>query len=235
MDNILSTALKNGFQCFLQTARELFKGKNDLTEEFKECAKLMLENFCIMQDNVEFRFLEIEFYWKSPEHDDSREDGTPFVYPRNSTRDGVFFLHDSGVDICFEGSVESGRYGGILLRSLLRTELDENGRPIAEPEVITCPWDCRDALFNYVDVENFPKIVCRQFVNFNTDKVTPVKRCNAKGNMAERLYGFYDKGFYEDYWWKIKGTRLRRYAPKRIGADSKALGNYSNKPWNREK
>lgn len=199
----------------------------DAQEVFQTIANELFTNFCIKQgEDVTYKFLEVEFYYHSPKHkDDKEKDGKmeTFVYRRNADRHGVFFLHDSGVDMCFANKGES--YGGILIRSLLRIE---KGR---KEMVVTGPWDCCDALFNYTDGERFP-IIQRMDEPLETVKPKATRRYNAdKANavMADELYCFYDDRFVFGNDWGNGFEIYERYDATTKGVKSK----YNAKPWGR--
>lgn len=221
--------------------------QQSIEHEFSLIATELMEHYCILQKNiflpnrlaspidVEYRFLEIEFYYINPNHPDTKEDGkTPFPYPRNCAKGGVFFLHSSGTDICFKGKVgntleecsEGG--GGILIRTLLRTEIIDKQR--RENTIVTGPWDCADALFNYTDHNSFPQIVPLQEVHNNL-KLRWAKRCNALGVYKDKEYCAYNAFYQTGNQWGYGNTSFRRYDP--LSTTMKA-NNYTFKPWNRE-
>lgn len=198
---------------------------------FADIAAELFGKWHIRQGGVICRFLEVEFYYYSASHRDCKTprrggDGTPvpFVYTRVSDA-GDFFLHDSGVDLCFTSRVADSRRreatllygGGILLRSLLRCAEG------AEPMVVTGPWDCRNALFNYTGASRFP------YMEMNGggktyDDVAIARARRRKG--AARIsidgaYSFYDKSKYKDDNWVyprydpvLRTVNTRKYYPR---------------------
>lgn len=219
----------------MTTLQNVLENVHNLTESnaseiFEDIAKQLFRGFCIKQGSVEYRFLEVEFYYFSPEHKDVLEFGNrPFVYARNCKVPGTFFVHASGLDICFTGRVDSAtedsRGGGILIRSLLR--IDEEGLRT----VVTGPWDCMDALINYTNESNFPRIV--KLENIDNDVcVQSAGRCNDRSIFKEKKYCFYDFRYVDcknDYWSEQIG-KLNRYDPITKGIKKE----YSEKPWNRK-
>lgn len=216
-------------------------------QEFSSIATELMKYHCILQKNiflpnrptspidVEYRFLEIEFYYINTNHPDTKEDGkTPFPYPRNCAKGGVFLLHSSGTDICFKGKVgntleecnEGG--GGILIRTLLRTEIIDKQK--VGSSIVTGPWDCADALFNYTDHDSFPEIVPLQEAHNNL-KLQWAKRCNDPGIYKEKEYCAYDAFYQTGNQWGYGNTFFKRYDP--LSTTMKA-NNYTFKPWNRQ-
>lgn len=199
---------------------------NNAQEVFRNIAENLFKNYVIKKGSDIFKFLEIEFYYYSESHKDikrTKERDVPFVYKRNVSKAGVFFLHDSGVDICFK--TEETSYGGILIRSLL----------LNNDYVVTGPWDCRDALFNYTGADVFPKIVPSD-AHDDEDVAGAAKRYNAdKAILDENAhYCFYNKRYSDELngcWININKVPLKRYdATLKTEKKSK----YSAKPWNRK-
>lgn len=165
------------------------KGINENTayDIFHEIATNLFSNYYLKRGNDIFYFVEIEFYYYSNKHRDTVEDShgiKPFVYARHCDKNGQFFFHGSGVDICFAGNSNEPQngYGGILIRSLL---LNDN-------YIVTGPWDCYSTLFSYtsndVHVQLLPK----------TDnikmEVKPVS-CRRKIEKSEKKYNFGNKHY----------------------------------------
>ena len=82
-------------------------------EEFKTIAKNLFDNFAIITDEATYRFVEVEFYWNSPNHIDHSTYQRKHVDPKT----GDWFFHYSGIDIALKND-DSGGYGGILIRSI---------------------------------------------------------------------------------------------------------------------
>lgn len=196
---------------------------------FNDIAQKLFQHFYIQQGDVIFRFLEIEFYYACSKHRDCYckvNDNKPFVYRRNCVRGGMFFTHGSGVDICFEGEVtddiETSNGGGILLRSLLR--IDKNGE-----KVVTGPWDCHAALFNYTDANCFPVLKNDASYEVNLKqairRIAPEKNMDALYPLWKQPYCYYDKNWSDGNRWIVN-----RYDP--VNPD-KTKSEYGSKPWNR--
>ena len=81
----------------MTTLQNVLENVHNLTESnaneiFEDIAKQLFRGFCIKQGCVEYRFLEVEFYYFSLEHKDVLEFGNrPFVYARNCKVPGTFF------------------------------------------------------------------------------------------------------------------------------------------------
>lgn len=162
---------------------------SNANEKFFDAAKKLFSNFYIKKGSDEYYFLEVEVYYHSKEHQDNNVDGKSFVYQRNCTKDGQFFLHASGVDICM--SNEGDSYGGILLRSLLLRKSD------GKEYVVTGPWDCYLSLFSYTSGDIYPRL--ETIIGDLGQKVDlrACKRRNAEGKTTcgNRPYAFYDNRY----------------------------------------
>lgn len=194
---------------------------------FKAMAEELFRKYRIVQGDVRYRFLELEFYYFSDTHQDIKTDGEPFVYKRFCDRPGCFFIHPSGLDICFKTIMngdEAVSYGGILIRSLLRIGAKPDDR-----SVISRPWACMDALFNYTDSGTFPRIEEADEPDKNV-RVEAARRYNDTPCKLKRPYCFYDSQYHEDkYNWTFQGRKLPEYDP--VTKNHKT--GYSPKPWNR--
>lgn len=188
-------------------------------EVFCDIAANLFKHYVIKKGNDTYRFLEIEFYYHSDKHPDD------FVYKRNSSVPGCFLIHSSGVDICFRNMGDQ-TYGGILLRHLLR--IDEN----QHESIVAGPWDCCDAIFNYSDKYAYPYLAEANNA-FDTKNLRCTYRFNARGNMTDKNYCFYDNGYrlinIND--WGEKDIAFLRYNPT-FKIEQK--NTYSSKPWNRK-
>ena len=90
--------------------------KGNDTSKLKELASCIMNNYCIFNGQYHYRPIEIEFYvYKYDEHEDRH------VYPRIKNSEDLFF-HYSGMDICFDSSLDNKCFGGILIRALEREE-----------------------------------------------------------------------------------------------------------------
>lgn len=219
-------------------------------EQFERIAKELMVNYGILQKDmpsisnstrmvdVEYRFLEIEFYYVSENHKDIKANGSPFVYPRNCLKGGTFLLHSSGVDICFKGRVsekiEECNGGGILIRAMLRTELSHGQRMDDTTTIVAGPWDCADALFNYTGISSFPTIIPLEEKEKEKD-IRFSERYHVKGKttneFAERKYCAYNEHYHKGNTW-YASQKLKRYDASCIGYKA---NDYAPKPWDRKK
>ena len=109
----------------LKTAR-----KNSKEFDFKSLAEEIMNKICISNGAYKYHPIEIEFYiYDKEEHPDIH------VYPRDNKKAGDLFFHLSGMDICFESSIEDGRFGGIPIRALERVK---DGETIRIGGPLTC-------------------------------------------------------------------------------------------------
>lgn len=205
-------------------------------QAFNTLMQQLFSHYVIRRGDVEYRFLELELYYFGPNHEDWRVDKQnmknkekqSFVYERDCDQTGAFFLHQSGVDICFVGKVtKNGKDscgGGILIRSLLR--IDGN-----KESVVTGPWDCADVLFQYMTedtvsiLEYTNKRLCLE------DDILHTKRCNTNSSKdIDEDLCFYDTRYvFNGLWSDLKHIELKRFNPiKRIYVTN----TYKNKPWN---
>lgn len=109
---------------------ETIVSKPDVDSELKRIAKVLMNEYCISNGRYIYRPIEIEFYiYDKVKHPDTH------VYPRDNKEAGELFFHLSGMDICFESSMEEGRFGGILIRALERVK---DGETIRIGGPLTC-------------------------------------------------------------------------------------------------
>lgn len=193
--------------------------EDDVKDRFKELADKLFNNFYISKETDRYDFLEIEFYYYCDKHKDlnisSEEESTKnktVVYPR-TTHAGDLFIHLSGIDIAFESN--ESNYGGILIRSLLKTDKEQNTQ-----DVIAGPLLCSHELINNT-------------AHFLGDKREHIKleECSNMGvtlsvatrqgisNGAEYCYYVRERSG-SNIEWKGKNGKKPRY--------------YNAKPWNRK-
>ena len=131
-----------------------FKGLSNYESIQDKCAEIARElfsNYHLACGNETFRFAEIEFYYydskqylKDPSHHKWQE----VTYPRNDYNGSELFYHLSGIDICFDSQYneESGRFGGILIRSIKDGD-----------KIIAGPLNCKDEILNACKNGEIPK------------------------------------------------------------------------------
>ena len=154
-------------EVFLIMLSSLLIGRDKLTLRIDKYAKdvmqTLMTNFVIRKGGVEYEIIETEFYLYCNKHKDVT------TYPR-SIAPGRFWFHDSGVDITLHSHVrykdgkidsEQSKFGGLLIRSLKRTEYKEDGA--FEESYIFGPLNCIGELWNdfdafISDVNDYPII-----------------------------------------------------------------------------
>lgn len=192
--------MMNNLQLLLEKVERIDYGENP-QRIFHDIASKLFENWVIMRDNIMFRFLEVEFYYFSPHHPDYKHDHKtgarhPFVYNRNS-KAGDLFLHNSGLDLCFQShmsdnglSMISG--GGILLRTLLRITPEKKNTM-----AVMGPIDCRNALINYLNLHSLPTLMER-VKPFDDILLRDARRMKGKAVIdLDKNYCFYDASKYD--------------------------------------
>lgn len=114
--------------------------QTEIKKVFSVIANKLFHNYHIVKGDNTYGFLEIEFYFYSPNHRDL------ITYPRNGRKPGMWFFHMSGVDITFGSDDKEDNqplmYGGILIRSIFKTSGDK--------KYICGPMKCVDELFDYI-------------------------------------------------------------------------------------
>ena len=118
----------------------------------RDIASKLFNNYGIKCYNKIFRLAEIEFYYYDSEQylkDPSHHKWQEVTYPRNDYKGGELFYHLSGIDICFDSQYneESGRFGGILIRSI------KDGK-----KIIAGPLNCKDEILNACKNGEMPKL-----------------------------------------------------------------------------
>lgn len=228
--------------------------EEELDNVFKDVATKLMSEFAIKKGDDYYQMVEIEFYWYSPKHRDLS------VYPRKSEA-GNWFLHPSGVDITLESCVDKDTkncvdedistlrerwedakekqnvdysgfsYGGILIRSLRKFKPTND--PTNSASFILGPWNCCDALFDYIPCDgNFkdintmlPEITYYDKVEMMPDLDKKMENiegnliCEAKRNgISEKHSDQYKDAFYCFY---VNPDYLTGWKSS----------SYSNKPW----
>ena len=228
--------------------------EEELDNLFKNVATKLMSEFAIKKGNDYYQMVEIEFYWYSHNHPDLS------VYPRKS-KAGNWYLHPSGVDITLESCVVKGTndcvdedvstlrerwkdakgkqnvdysgfsYGGILIRSLRKFKPTND--PTNSASFILGPWNCCDALFDYIPCDgNFKDIntMLPEITYYDKVEMMPgldKKMENIEGNLiceAKR------NGISEKHSVKYKDAHYCFYVNPDYLTGWKS-SSYSNKPW----
>ena len=138
--------------------------------DFKSLANEIINKIYIDNGNYKYHPIEIEFYiYDKENHADIH------VYPRDNKEAGELFFHLSGMDICFESSMEEGRFGGILIRALERVKDGERtlfcGPLVCKDEVLnTATEKCSVKSCENKHISKEPHTSPRQGINENTSK-----------------------------------------------------------------
>ena len=119
----------------------------------RDIAGELFTSYGIECNNKIFRLAEIEFYYYDSEQylkDPSHHKWQEVTYPRNDYNGGELFYHLSGIDICFDSQYneESGRFGGILIRSIKDGD-----------KIIAGPLNCKDEILNACKNGEMPKLI----------------------------------------------------------------------------
>jgi hypothetical protein len=119
----------------------------------RDIAGELFTSYGIECNNKIFRLAEIEFYYYDSEQylkDRINHKWQEVTYPRNDYKGGELFYHLSGIDICFDSQYneESGRFGGILIRSIKDGD-----------KIIAGPLNCKDEILNACKNGKMPKLI----------------------------------------------------------------------------
>ena len=153
--------------------KSLLKFPSDFSEKgLKDLAQEIMNKIYIFNGKYQFRPIEIEFYiYDKDKHADVH------VYPRDKKEAGELFFHLSGMDICFESSLEKGRFGGILIRALEREKEGEKtkqllgGPLICKDEVLnTATGKCEIKTLNTPHIDKEAQVSPRQGINQDKKK-----------------------------------------------------------------
>ena len=150
--------------------------KPDIDSELKNIAKILMNEYCIYNGKYIYRPIEIEFYiYLKDISDKEKRHADIHVYPRDKKEAGELFFHLSGMDICFESSIEQGRFGGILIRALEREKDGEKtlfgGPLVCKDEVLnTATEKCSVKSCENKHISKEPHTSPRQGINENTSK-----------------------------------------------------------------
>jgi hypothetical protein len=110
---------------------------DSIPANFKRIATTLFNDWLIQVNHNFYRFLEIEFYYRSMNHQDVYTHGRPMQLTT-----GRWYFHEAGVDLTFG---EQDIYSGILIRSIEKIKPKEAG---PEPVYIHGPWNVLEELLH---------------------------------------------------------------------------------------
>lgn len=225
--------------------------EEELDNVFKDVATKLMSEFAIKKGGDYYQMVEIEFYWYSPNHRDLS------VYPRKSEA-GNWFLHPSGVDITLKSNIvkddedisklrlrwedakkeqkedysKKSSYGGILIRTLRK--LTPNNDSDDMDSFIVGPWNCSDALFDYLPCDgnaDAVKFMLPIIEKKNIDEIMPNLEDGLPNDyIGQALRSGIDekhtaKFYKEPYCFYVNKQYVRGWEK----------GTFPNKPWNSRK
>ena len=189
---------------------ECFKAK------CRDIASKLFNNYGIKCNNKIFRLAEIEFYYYDSEQylkDPSHHKWQEVTYPRNDYKGGELFYHLSGIDICFDSQYneESGRFGGILIRSIKDGD-----------KIIAGPLNCKDEILNACKNGEMPKLIEVS----GKQEIKPAQTYRSLGKTGTDIHDglcFYDASIIKGDWNPLRYryvTKTGRIEPKKGSYDT---------------
>ncbi len=156
-----------------------YKTRDEIDGLFIGIADILLNKVYIVKDKKQYRILEIEFYYKSPNY--QRKVGPSDPTYRRDAKAGQWFFHSYGMDLCFPSDTsDKGNeyFGGILIRSILEELIDESNKT-GNKKAIIGPGSTCDKLFTVFDAfenvgyeRDIPRICDREECGNETIKRT---------------------------------------------------------------
>ena len=155
---------------------------NDIELTFTQIADILLFKSYIKTENVNYRILEIEFYFRNSQHNDD-------VTIIRTEKAGMWWLHDWGVDLTFK-SEDRTFCGGILIRSIVPLNKENEEAVICGPK--NCCWELfySSALAH----NSAPQIVKSTDANYIGEMGTTKRYITGKTKGVNGDYRFYVKG-----------------------------------------
>lgn len=111
----------------------------DIQTVFEDIAEKLMKEYCLVCGKKRYYFAEIEFYYY--DKDRFNNEWNWVTYPRTNKKAGDLFFHYSGFDICFDSNFDDGKFGGILIRSLIDVTKTDN-------KFVTGPLLCVNEVLN---------------------------------------------------------------------------------------
>ena len=155
---------------------------------FQTIAEELMCNYVIQKGKQQYKIVEIEFYFYSPDHQDI------ITYPRD-IKAGRWFFHPSGVDLTFTSNgieyLKDGKYkisdnayfGGILIRGLYKFDDKDSIYIFGPQKCVNELWDNFSA-FDEADIKEYPVLKrenekifhsnlrkCKRHINIKNDKL----------------------------------------------------------------
>ena len=169
----------------------------------RDIAGELFTSYGIECNNKIFRLAEIEFYYYDSEHylkDRINHKWQEVTYPRNDYKGGELFYHLSGIDICFDSQYneESGRFGGILIRSIKDGD-----------KIIAGPLNCKDEILNACKNGEMPKLIEVS----GKQEIEPAQTYRSLGKTGTDTHDglcFYDGSIGKDDWKPIRDRFVTR-------------------------
>lgn len=161
---------------------------DSIESTFSKIADILLSKSYIKTVNGNYRILEIEFYFYNKNHMDD-------VTISRSAEEGMWWLHDWGVDLSFKSDGKNF-YGGILIRSIFPFDYNNIPFDVDEKKVIYGPRNCCWELFysSALKCNMTPQVIINEDIVFigvigKTKRYITDKTQKVDGN-----YRFYIKG-----------------------------------------
>lgn len=161
--------------------------------KLQQLANTIMQEYCIVNGPYRYYPIEIEFYIYDKEKHPDRH-----VYPRDNKSAGELFFHYSGMDICFESSLDNGRFGGLLIRALERFQNNKKDAEFGGPLV------CVNEILNNAEDKCEIKHISRP----ESEKVHAVQFGRRVGIKGEDKYSKAQYRFIKEGLKEIKMARL---------------------------
>ncbi len=168
---------------------------DDLISTFEAIADCMLKEVQIQKGDKRYSILEIEFYYCSPEYPqplnpNKKGQHLKVTYERKAAA-GDWFLHQYGIDLCFE-SDNLTAFGGILIRSIK----EEKSEPILGPVSVRKELlSVFSAFKDSATEEEMPRIVDG---HTNAEVADPTYRYNIDDKKYFEVKGYFKDREYHD-------------------------------------
>lgn len=163
--------------------------EKEIATTFEKIANILLFRSHIKTPNGNYRILEIEFYFKNNKHKDN-------VTIERTEEAGMWWLHDYGVDLTFKSDENKKFYGGILIRSIISLDKNDEDKEIYGPR--KCCWHL--FYFSALEQNMVPQIVMNDSECIYNGTLETTKRYITRkpkpedGIYRDSLYRFYVNG-----------------------------------------